>query len=156
MRPLYTALLVSGDTHLPLMPSTSYLDCSDSALLTLVARRDRDALGELFRRYGTVMLIALGWAEHDLVGAEEATVAVFLDLWQRPEAYMPGADSTRSHLLRVALADATEDSLGSAVARLAQLEGWTYHDVAESLARPSRHVASLIREQLHRLHDETP
>jgi len=39
---------------------TSYLDLSDSALLTLVARLDGDGLGELFRRYATVVLVAAG------------------------------------------------------------------------------------------------
>lgn len=127
---------------------TSYLDIPDTAVLTLIARRDPDALGELFRRYGTVVLTAAGWTEDRAADAEQRTVDVYLDVWERPEAYAPGVDSTRSHLIRAALRDATQEGVRLAAAQLAELEGWTYHDVAEVLARPSRHVAMLIREQL--------
>ncbi len=132
---------------------TSYLDIPDTALLTLVARLDRDALSEVFRRYATVVLVAAGWTEEAASEAERRTVDVFLDVWKRPEAYAPGVDSTRSHLIRSALRDATEQAVRLAGARLAGLEGWTYHDVAEVLARPARHVALLIQEQLDALRD---
>ncbi len=114
-------------------------DISDSALLALVARLDRDALSKLFHRYATVVLVAAGWTEQNATDAEQRTVHVFLDVWKRPEAYTAGDDSTRSHLIRSALGDATEP------------EGWTYHDVAEVLARPHRQIALIIREQLNEM-----
>jgi len=123
-------------------------DISDSALLALVARLDRDALSKLFHRYAAVVLVAAGWTEQNATDAEQRTVHVFLDVWKRPEAYTAGDDSTRSHLIRSALGDATEPEVRLAALRLAELEGWTYHDVAEVLARPTRHVAVLIREKL--------
>ncbi len=132
---------------------TSYLDVNDSTLLTFIARRDRQALGELFRRYGTVVLVAAGWTEQRAAGAEQRTVDVFIDVWDRPEAYTPGADSTRSNLVRAALAEASAEAVRLAAVRLAELEGWTYLDVAEVLSRPSRHVALLIQEQLGALRD---
>lgn len=126
----------------------SYLDIPDAALLTLVARRDREALGELFRRYITVVLVAAGWTEETLTDAEQTAVEVFVDVWKRPETYAPGAASTRSHLIRAALRDATEQQVRLAAARLANLQGWTYHDVADVLVQPSQQVAALIRDQL--------
>jgi len=127
---------------------TSYLDMSDAALLTSVGRLDRDALAELFRRYGTVVLVATGWTEATAAEAEQRTVNVFLDVWKRPMAYAPGVHSTRSHLVRAVLDGASQEAVGVAATRLARLEGWTYHDVAESLFRPSQQVALLIRGQL--------
>ena len=127
---------------------TSYLDMSDTALLTLVGRFDRDALGELFRRYGTVVLVAAGWTEATAVDAEERTVGVFVDVWRQPEAYAPGVDSTRSQLLRATLRGEPDEAVRLAATRLAELEGWTYHDVAATLSLPGRQVAVLIREQL--------
>ena len=134
---------------------TRYLDASDTTLLTSVARRDRDALGEFFRRYGTVALVAAGWTQDNAAEAEQRTVQVFLDVWARPEAYTPGADSTRSLLVHAALGDASPEAVRLAAARLAHLEGWTYHDVAETLARSARHVAWLIRDQLGELGDRS-
>lgn len=133
---------------------TSYLDIPDTALLALVARLDRDALSELFHRYGTVVLVAAGWTEDRAAVAEQRAVDVFLDVWKRPEDYAPGVDSTRSQLIRAALRDTTPETVRLAAARLAELDGWTYHDVAEALARPGRDVALLIREQLAALHGD--
>jgi len=127
---------------------TSYLDLSDSALLTLVARVDGHSLGELFRRYATVVLVAAGWSDHSAADAERRTVEVFLDVWARPGAYLPGAESTRAHLARAAMHGADEQAVRLRTARLAGLEGWTYHDVAEVLARPAQHVAAVIRDEL--------
>ncbi len=130
---------------------TSYLDVSDAALLTSVGRLDHHAVGELFRRYGTVVLVASGWTEATAAEAEQRTVDVFLDVWKRPMAYAPGGHSTRSHLVRAALHGGSQAAVGLAAARLAKLEGWTYHDVAEALFRPSQQVALLLREQLFAL-----
>jgi DNA-directed RNA polymerase specialized sigma24 family protein len=134
---------------------TSHFDLPDATLLILVARLDRDALAELFRRYCVVVLIAAGWTEQRKDDAERIAVDVFLDVWRRPEAYAAGLHSTRSRLIRAALRDAPDDCVPVATARLAELEGWTYHDVAEALARPSRHVARSLRKQLAALRDDT-
>ncbi|MDQ3642659.1 MAG: hypothetical protein M3450_14620 [Actinomycetota bacterium] len=135
---------------------TSYFDMPDSSLLTLVGRLDRDALGELFRRYGTTVLVAAGWTESSAAHAEQRTLDVFVDVWGRPEAYAGGTDPTRSHLVRAALRGATEDDARLAATRLAGLEGWTYHDVADVLARPRQHVALLIRAKLAALRGGAP
>ena len=127
---------------------TSYLDLSDAALLTLVGRRDRNALGELFRRYGIVVLVAADWSEANAADVERRAVEVFLDVWKRPEAYVIGSSPIRLNLVRAALTDIPPEAVGLPATRLAQLEGWTYHDVADALARPHRQVALLIREQL--------
>jgi DNA-directed RNA polymerase specialized sigma24 family protein len=123
---------------------TSYLDLSDTALLTRIARLDRLALSELFRRYGAVVLVAGGWTAQTAATAEARTVEVFLDLWERPGAYAPGAATVRTHLIRAALVGASEEAVRLATARLAALEGWTYHDVADVLARSARNVATAI------------
>lgn len=127
---------------------TSHLDMSDAMLLTLVGRFDADALGELFRRYGTVVLVAAGWTEETAVDAEQTAVDVFLDVWRRPTVYASGVVSTASHLVRATIGGETDDTVGPAAARLASLDGWTYHGVAEALSRPRGQVARLIREQL--------
>lgn len=133
----------------------SYLDLSDASLLTLVGRLDRDALGELFRRYGIVVLVAAGWAEANAANAEQRAVEVFLDVWGRPEAYAAGSGPIRSSVVRAALTDAAPEAVRLAATRLAQLEGWTYHDVAEVLARPHRQIALIIREQLNEMRRDT-
>ena len=81
----------------------------------------------------------------------EETVNAFFFLCKRPEAYTPGADSTRSHLLGSAWHAAASWRL--LAVRLAELEGRLYHHVAEVLARPNRHVAVVIREQVGALRD---
>lgn len=81
-------------------------------------------------------------------------VDVFLDVWTRPAAYAGGADPTRSHLIRAALQGATEEGARLAATRLAGLGGWTYHDVAEAMARPRRQVALMLRDQLAALRDD--
>jgi DNA-directed RNA polymerase specialized sigma24 family protein len=133
---------------------TSYLDMPDASLLTLVGRLDRDALGALFHRYGTVVLVAAGWTETSAADAEQRTVDVFIDVWKRPAAYAGGAEPTRSHLIRAVLQGATEEGARLAAARLARLEGWTYHDVADVLARPRRQVALMLRDQLTAFRDD--
>ena len=135
----------------PQATMTSYLDVSDAVLLISVGRLDHHALGELFRRYGIMVLVASGWSEATAAEAEQRTVDVFLDVWKRPMAYAPGGHSTRSHLVRAALHGGSQAAVGLATARLARLEGWTYHDVAEALFRPSHQVGSLLREQLSAL-----
>jgi hypothetical protein len=116
-------------------------------------RLDRDVLGELPRRYATAVLIAADWTEQSVTDAEQRTVHAFFCLCKRPEAYTPGTDSTGSHLLGSALHVAAEPAVRPLAVRLAELEGRTYHDVAEVLARPNRHVAVVIREQVGALRD---
>jgi hypothetical protein len=97
------------------------------------------------------VLIAAGWTKQSVIDAEQRTVHAFFFLGKGPKAYTPGADSTRSHLLGSALHAAASWRL--LAVRLAELEGRTYHDVAEVLARPNRHVAVVIREQVGALRD---
>ena len=97
---------------------TSHLDLSDTSLLTRVARRDRLALSELFRRYGMVVLIATGWTPRSANTAEARTVEVFLDVWERPDAYAPGATPVRAYLVREALVGTSAEAVRLATTRL--------------------------------------
>lgn len=61
--------------------------------------------------------------------------------------------TTGSHLLGSALHAAAEPTVRPLAVPLAELKGRTYHDVADVLARPNRHVAVVIREQVGALRD---
>lgn len=73
--------------------------------------------------------------------------------WANGPRPTPLGLTTGSHLLGSALHAAAEPTVRPLAVPLAELKGRTYHDVAEVLARPNRHVAVVIREQVGALRD---
>lgn len=73
-------------------------ELGDVALVVAVTRRDRDALGELYKRHGAQ---AYGLARR--VGGEDqardVVQQVFLELWEKPYRYDPDRGSLKTFLL---------------------------------------------------------
>lgn len=70
--------------------------------MTKVARYDRDALAEIYRRHGP-MVYGLASRLCGTATAENVSAEVFLSLWQRPEDFVPSREcSLRSLLLAAA------------------------------------------------------
>lgn len=74
-------------------------DRRDRAAMERVARRDADAFGELFRRYGPQALGLARRLVREPALAEEIVQDVFLAVWRKAHAYDPVRGSVRSWLL---------------------------------------------------------
>jgi RNA polymerase sigma-70 factor (ECF subfamily) len=74
-------------------------DASDVALVIGVARRDQDALAELYRRHGGAVLALARRVLVDRTLAGEIVQEVFVRLWNAPERFDPARGSLRSFLL---------------------------------------------------------
>lgn len=83
----------------PPEPTDDVLPAADAELVRRVAEGDRDALGELYDRYGALLLgvgVRILRARRD---AEDIAHDVFLEVWRRAGSYEPGRASVRSWLL---------------------------------------------------------
>lgn len=77
-------------------------NASDAELAAGVVRGRREALAEVYRRYGgAVFGLARALALEDAL-AEEVAKDVFIGFWERPESYDPARGSLRTFLLTVA------------------------------------------------------
>jgi RNA polymerase sigma-70 factor (ECF subfamily) len=85
-------------------------DASDAALAMAIARYDREALAEVYRRYAGAVFGLARRLLGDRTGAEEVVQDVYLRLWTDPTRFDPARGSLRSYLLT--------DAHGRAVDRL--------------------------------------
>jgi RNA polymerase sigma-70 factor (ECF subfamily) len=72
---------------------------SDAVLVVAVARRDQEALAELYRRHGGSLFCAALRVLSVRQLAEEAVQDILIRLWQNPERFDPARGSLRSFLL---------------------------------------------------------
>lgn len=75
---------------------------SDEDLMARVVQRDQHALADLYHRHGGRVLGLARTVLGDQARAEEITQAVFLRIWERPEAFDPTRGKLRSYLLTIA------------------------------------------------------
>jgi RNA polymerase sigma-70 factor (ECF subfamily) len=83
-------------------------ELDDERLVHSVARRDQDALAELYRRHGDGVFALVARVLQDRAMAEEVTQEVFLRLWNEPDRFDPQRGALRSFLLRQAHSRAVE------------------------------------------------
>lgn len=72
---------------------------TDAELLGLVARLERDALGQLYQRHGAAVRAAARRITQDPGEAEDLVHDVFLEIWDRAADYEPTRGSVRTWLL---------------------------------------------------------
>jgi len=60
---------------------------NDSALVSRIARRDSDALSELFARHQDMVFSSAFYLVHDDALAEEITLTVFMTVWEQAGRY---------------------------------------------------------------------
>lgn len=77
----------------------SLTEVSDPVLAIAVARGDRSALGEMYRRHGGPIFRLAQRLLHDDRIAEEVVQDVFVGFWQSPERFDPERSQLRSFLL---------------------------------------------------------
>jgi len=76
----------------------SVTELGDVALVVAVTRRNRDALGEVYRRHGAqVYGLARRVSGDDR--ANDVVQQVFLEMWEKPHRYNPDRGSLRTFLL---------------------------------------------------------
>jgi len=107
-------------------------DRSDVALLIATARGDRDALGELYERFGASV--------HGLVcrlcgpgRAVEVTERVFLAMWQSPEDFYPHTGSLLSRLMAEAHGLAVDLLRADLIPRRALEAAMSFEQLEETL-----------------------
>jgi RNA polymerase sigma-70 factor (ECF subfamily) len=83
-------------------------ELDDERLVHSVARRDQDALAEVYRRHGDGVFALVTRVLQDRAMAEEVTQEVFLRLWNEPDRFDPQRGALRSFLLRQAHSRAVE------------------------------------------------
>lgn len=81
------------------MAEARYAEATDAALAVAIARRDPEALEEVFRRHaGPMLTLALRLLRAPTL-AEDTVQEVLLRLWSRPERFDAGRGSLRAFLL---------------------------------------------------------
>jgi DNA-directed RNA polymerase specialized sigma24 family protein len=146
----------------------------DGDIRQRLAYGDHDALAEVYDLYcGTVYAVAVS-VTCDATVAEDITVDVFVDLWNRPLAYDPGQASLRCWLAMMAHRHAIEwlrhnniptqrvvvdrpaalaslPELTRQALELAYFAGRTYQQIAIELAIPAGTAKSRLRAGLRDL-----
>jgi RNA polymerase sigma-70 factor (ECF subfamily) len=85
-------------------------EASDAVLAMAIARYDREALAEVYRRYAGAVFGLARRLLGERAGAEEVVQEIYLRLWADPTRFDPARGSLRSYLLT--------DAHGRAVDRL--------------------------------------
>lgn len=71
----------------------------DYDLMDRIQRRDADALGEMFNRYGGLIFTLALRILHDRAEAEELVSDVFLEIWRRAPRYDPNRGAPMTYLV---------------------------------------------------------
>ena len=87
------------DSWRPVWLGNNERAASDFTLVVAVARRDKAALGELYRRYGGSLFCAALRVLSTRELAEEVVQDVFVRLWRNPERFDPAQGALRPFLL---------------------------------------------------------
>lgn len=82
---------------------------SDRRLIARLERRDRDALSELYDRFGTATFGFLTAILRDRATAEDVQQQVFLEVWQRAALYDPERASVLTWILTIARSRAIDE-----------------------------------------------
>lgn len=121
-------------------------DVSDDELLTRVAKRDRDALTQLYRRYYSQLLRFLQRLTGDLESAQEAVNDVMLVVWERASAF-GGRSKVSTWIMGIAYRKALKSSK--------RLNNWRYRfkaadwvEVVEPVAHAGEHTSDQVLKDL--------
>ena len=131
-------------------PATSR-SAEDVALVRRVASRDQAALGELYDRYGGLLL---GLATRVLGGpgeAEEVVQETFVQVWSQARSYDPNRSSVSTWLVLLGRSRAI-DRLRSR--RAGERAGEAFRLEAPTHASPSAPADVLFRERRQRVREE--
>jgi RNA polymerase sigma-70 factor (ECF subfamily) len=126
----------------------------DTALASAVARGDKGALGELYRRHGGAVWSLARRVCRDRDLAEEVTQVVFADLWSRPHRFDDQRGTVRAWLLTQAHARAVdavraEEARRRRHEREAQLAPTVEADVESAVATAT--LSAHVRRAVERL-----
>lgn len=81
---------------------------SDRALMRRIVERDRSALTELYDRYSRYVYAACLRVLANTADAEDVTVQVFIELWERPERFEASRGEAATYLMILARSRATD------------------------------------------------
>lgn len=90
---------------------------SDICLLRRIARGDRGALAELYDRHAGGLLRLCARILGDAAEAEDLVHDVFIELWQRAEAFNPTLSSPRTYMTLLARSRALDRRRWAAIRR---------------------------------------
>ncbi len=121
---------------------------SDVALVAAIGDRRREALGEIYRRYGG----AVWWVAERVCRsadlAEEVCAAVFTDLWSHPQRFDPSRRILRSHLVAEAHSRAIEVARSDGVHRRERDAGIDVAALANEARRAMDQLATDERDAI--------
>jgi RNA polymerase sigma-70 factor (ECF subfamily) len=115
----------------------------DYALMeAVVARRDADALGELYDRHSRLVMALCLRMLQDRAEAEDVLIEVFHELWDRCQQYDPGRSAPRTYLVLLARSRSI-DRLRSKSGQALRASDSSDLELMSSAANPLEHVESL-------------
>jgi len=80
----------------------TYTHFDDQTLITMIVQQDEDALSELYRRYHRLVFsLAINSVGNQMI-AEEITLDVFTNVWQKADTYQPNQAQVNTWLTRIA------------------------------------------------------
>jgi RNA polymerase sigma-70 factor (ECF subfamily) len=121
----------------------------DFELMDRIERRDADALGLLFDRYGG-LIFTLGLRMlRDRGEAEELVSDVFLELWRRGERYDPNRSAPMTYIVTLGRSRAIDRQRSSASRKRSEVSSEGVPDVASGAPDPS--AAAILVENARRV-----
>jgi RNA polymerase sigma-70 factor (ECF subfamily) len=129
----------------------------DATLVVAIARWDRRALAEAYRRHAGAVLALARRVLADAALAEDVTQEVFLQLWYQPERFDPDRGSLRSYLMALTHGKSvdivrSETSRRQREEREARLQSPTGTDIGREVWDLA--VADRVREAVNDLREE--
>jgi RNA polymerase sigma-70 factor, ECF subfamily len=126
------------------LPDSGVQKPSDVELMSAIARQDRSALAELWKRHGGLVFSLALKVVQNRQTAEDLLIDVFFELWQRAERYDPARGSPVTYIATLARSRSIDRrrSMGNRVTTSLDLAGPATFIASDNIkSSPHQHAA---------------